>query len=68
MVLLPLLGITWTFGLLAVNDELIVFQYLFAIFNSLQVGEVFYVSLSKTQYSQGILRWRTFLSYNAALV
>ncbi|XP_046555599.1 uncharacterized protein LOC124264863 [Haliotis rubra] len=34
--LLPLLGLTWVFGLAAVNQRLVVFQYLFAIFNSLQ--------------------------------
>lgn len=37
MFLLPLLGLTWIFGLLAVNEDTIIFQYLFAIFNSLQV-------------------------------
>nr|XP_006817910.1 PREDICTED: uncharacterized protein LOC100373477 [Saccoglossus kowalevskii] len=36
LVLLPLLGLTWIFGLLSINGDLIVFQYLFAIFNSLQ--------------------------------
>ena len=36
--LLPLLGLTWVFGLLAVNQYTIIFQYLFAIFNSLQVN------------------------------
>ncbi|XP_063313094.1 adhesion G-protein coupled receptor D1 [Pelobates fuscus] len=35
-VLLPILGSSWIFGVLAVNDQAIVFQYLFAIFNSLQ--------------------------------
>ncbi|XP_041458442.1 cadherin EGF LAG seven-pass G-type receptor 2-like isoform X3 [Lytechinus variegatus] len=34
-ILLPLLGITWVFGLLAVNQTLIIYQYLFAIFNSI---------------------------------
>ncbi|XP_077870146.1 adhesion G protein-coupled receptor L2-like [Saccoglossus kowalevskii] len=34
--LLPILGITWVFGLFAVNEHAIVFQYLFAVFNSLQ--------------------------------
>ncbi|KAK3746364.1 hypothetical protein QZH41_006294 [Actinostola sp. cb2023] len=37
MVLLPLLGLTWVFGLMAVNEKTIAFQYVFAIFNSLQV-------------------------------
>ncbi|XP_028397360.1 uncharacterized protein LOC114521149 [Dendronephthya gigantea] len=36
IILLPLLGLTWAFGLICVNDDLIVFQYLFTIFNSLQ--------------------------------
>lgn len=34
--LLPILGLTWVFGLLAVNNNSIVFEYLFAIFNSSQ--------------------------------
>ncbi|XP_006817911.1 uncharacterized protein LOC102804522 [Saccoglossus kowalevskii] len=36
LILLPLLGLSWAFGLMSVNKGLIVFQYLFAIFNSLQ--------------------------------
>uniref|UniRef100_A0A670ZV50 Adhesion G protein-coupled receptor D1 n=1 Tax=Pseudonaja textilis TaxID=8673 RepID=A0A670ZV50_PSETE len=35
-VLLPILGSSWIFGVLAVNDRALVFQYMFAIFNSLQ--------------------------------
>uniref|UniRef100_A0A8C8VLJ3 Adhesion G-protein coupled receptor D1 n=1 Tax=Pelusios castaneus TaxID=367368 RepID=A0A8C8VLJ3_9SAUR len=35
-VLLPILGSSWIFGVLAVNGHAIVFQYMFAIFNSLQ--------------------------------
>ncbi|XP_060084154.1 adhesion G protein-coupled receptor L3-like [Ylistrum balloti] len=35
-VLLPVLGITWFFGILSINDDTIVFQYLFAVSNSLQ--------------------------------
>ncbi|XP_057213644.1 adhesion G-protein coupled receptor D1 isoform X2 [Triplophysa rosa] len=35
-VLLPILGISWIFGVLAVNDHSLLFQYLFAVFNSLQ--------------------------------
>jgi hypothetical protein len=37
VVLLPLLGLTWVFGLMAVNEKSIAFQYIFAILNSLQV-------------------------------
>ncbi|XP_068690035.1 adhesion G-protein coupled receptor D1-like [Montipora foliosa] len=36
IVLLPLLGITWIFGILTFNNETVAFQYLFGIFNSLQ--------------------------------
>ncbi|XP_068722401.1 uncharacterized protein [Montipora capricornis] len=36
VVLLPLLGLTWVFGIMAINKDTIVFQYLFAILNSLQ--------------------------------
>nr|XP_023682755.1 adhesion G-protein coupled receptor D1 isoform X1 [Paramormyrops kingsleyae] len=35
-VLLPILGISWIFGVLAINDHSLIFQYLFAVFNSLQ--------------------------------
>ncbi|XP_046548289.1 adhesion G protein-coupled receptor B1-like [Haliotis rubra] len=35
-VLMPVLGVTWVFGVLAINDYTVIFQYLFASFNSLQ--------------------------------
>ena len=35
-VLLPLLGISWSFGVLTMSSDKIVFNYIFAIFNSLQ--------------------------------
>lgn len=35
-VLLPIMGITWVFGVFSVNESLVAFQYIFAIFNSLQ--------------------------------
>ena len=37
-VLLPLLGLTWEFGILTVNANSTVFAWLFTIFNSLQVN------------------------------
>lgn len=37
--LLPTLGLTWVFGVLSLGGAAVVFQYLFAIFNSLQVTE-----------------------------
>ncbi|KAL6049708.1 hypothetical protein STEG23_021221, partial [Scotinomys teguina] len=35
-VLLPILGTSWVFGVLAVSDRALVFQYMFAVLNSLQ--------------------------------
>ena len=37
IVLLPLLGLTWVFGILTVNANSTIFAWLFTIFNSLQV-------------------------------
>lgn len=36
--LLPILGTSWVFGVLAVNSQAVVFQYAFTVLNSLQVG------------------------------
>ncbi|XP_076072032.1 adhesion G protein-coupled receptor B2-like [Mytilus galloprovincialis] len=35
-VILPLFGVTWVLGAFSVNEDLVMFQYLFAVFNSLQ--------------------------------
>ncbi|XP_068703997.1 adhesion G protein-coupled receptor B2-like [Montipora foliosa] len=40
-IILPLLGITWSFGLLSFNSDTVVFKYIFSIFNSLQGLMVF---------------------------
>jgi hypothetical protein len=37
-VLAPLFGITWIFGIISLDSDLVAFQYLFAILNSLQVS------------------------------
>ena len=37
VVLLPLLGMTWVFGILSVTNAGVVFQYIFTTVNSLQV-------------------------------
>lgn len=37
-VLLPILGISWIFGILSVNSSSLPFLYVFTVFNSLQVG------------------------------
>ena len=41
VILLPLLGVTWLFGLLTLNSNTTVFAWLFTIFNSLQVRSCF---------------------------
>ncbi|XP_060080231.1 adhesion G-protein coupled receptor D1-like [Ylistrum balloti] len=38
-VLLPVMGVAWIFGVFSVNEEMVIFQYLFAIFNSLQIKD-----------------------------
>ncbi|CAH3188376.1 unnamed protein product, partial [Porites lobata] len=38
VVLFPLLGLTWVFGVLSVTDAGLVFQYIFTILNSFQVS------------------------------
>ena len=37
IILLPLLGLTWIIGILAVNNDTQAFAWIFAILNSLQV-------------------------------
>ena len=60
IVSLPLLGVTWTFGLLAFNSDTIFFKYMFAILNSLQglMIFVFHCALNKqviTGYSASLI-------------
>ena len=43
VILLPILGCTWIIGIIAVNENLIVFAWIFTILNSLQVHNVLYV-------------------------
>jgi len=39
VILVPLLGCTWLFGLLSINEDTVVFAWIFTILNSLQVFE-----------------------------
>ena len=41
VILLPLLGITWVFGLFAVNQESSAFAWIFTILNTLQVNIIY---------------------------
>lgn len=49
-VLLPLLGVSWAFGLLTINKKTIAFQYIFAISNSFQVIIIFRRDLYETMF------------------
>ena len=46
IILLPLLGITWIIGILAVNEDTEVLAWIFTILNSLQV--TYYVAVYST--------------------
>ncbi|XP_071115253.1 uncharacterized protein [Haliotis cracherodii] len=61
-VLLPLMGVTWVFGVFSVNEDLRVFQYLFAVFNSLQGFFIFiFHCLVSRQIQDGMKnRWRRY--------
>jgi len=47
-VLSPLLGVTWLFGILSVSRQTVIFQYIFAITNTLQVHKAFTSQLNLT--------------------
>ena len=38
VIVVPILGCTWVFGLLAINENTVAFAWIFTIFNSLQVS------------------------------
>ncbi|KAH3727046.1 hypothetical protein DPMN_052971, partial [Dreissena polymorpha] len=57
-ILLPVLGLTWVFGIFAVNKDTLVFQYLFAIFNSLQGFLIFLVQCVFDRKVRDALRQR----------
>lgn len=60
-VLLPLLGMSWSFGVLTMISDNIVFNYIFAIFNSLQGFLVFvFHCVFNKQVCFMILKRRTF--------
>ncbi len=40
-ILTPILGLSWLFGVLAINEDILFFEYLFNIFNCLQGFFVF---------------------------
>ncbi|XP_039272498.2 uncharacterized protein LOC120346747 isoform X3 [Styela clava] len=58
-VLMPILGVTWVFGVFAVNEDTIIFQYLFAIFNSLQGFFLFMFHCIFNSETRASLKYRT---------
>jgi len=59
IVLIPLLGITWVFGVLAFDRATVVFLYLFAILNSLQGLFIFvFHCLFDQQVRSAIVVWK----------
>ena len=55
-----LLGLTWLFGVLAIADARLPFQYLFCIFNSLQGAFIFYFNI--VRQSRVKTAWLNYLS------
>ena len=55
-----ILGLTWVFGLFAISDARIFFQYLFCIFNSLQGFTIFYLHVARQKEARS--HWIHFLT------
>ena len=52
-IILPVLGCTWVFGLLAVNEDTVAFAWIFTILNSLQVSCFNILSYFYNSFFQG---------------
>lgn len=57
VVLLPLLGLTWVFGFMAVDENTIFFHYIFATINSLQVFNVICIHVKFGLKGDSAVRW-----------
>ena len=58
VILAPLLGVTWLLGFISIHNKSLVFQYLFAVVNSLQVTVTQLIKLctkSKSGWGGGLL-------------
>ena len=60
VVLFPLLGMTWVFGILSVTDAGLVFQYIFTILNSLQVQSITFLDTIRPSKHQQTMEWFSF--------
>ncbi|XP_065911843.1 adhesion G protein-coupled receptor L2-like isoform X2 [Dysidea avara] len=54
--LLPLFGLTWVFGLLAVNEDTVAFAWIFTILNSLQGLFIFIFYIMRNEKLRQILK------------
>ena len=52
-IILPVLGCTWVFGLLAINEDTVAFAWIFTILNSLQVSCLNILSCFYNTFFQG---------------
>ena len=53
-VLILLLGVTWIFGVFTIGEEMIFFEYLFSILNTLQVNTLIFEH--NTNYTQSHIK------------
>ncbi|XP_046863918.1 neurogenic locus notch homolog protein 1-like isoform X8 [Xenia sp. Carnegie-2017] len=67
IVVLPLLGLTWLFGLMTFNRETIVFRYLFAIFNSAQGIFIFLFHCVLNKQMRDVVRQNTQSTFFSSL-
>ncbi|XP_060555118.1 adhesion G-protein coupled receptor D1-like [Ruditapes philippinarum] len=67
-ILMPIMGITWVLGVFSVNEDTVVFQYLFALFNSTQGVLIFVFHCAMNKKIQKAFRkqrskWMSLRSY-----
>lgn len=53
--LLPVLGVTWAFGLLIINEDTVVFVWVFTVLNSLQASYVYKFYTLYVKYDLSLL-------------
>ncbi|XP_067676165.1 adhesion G protein-coupled receptor B3-like [Haliotis asinina] len=64
-VILPIIGITWVLGVFSINRDVVVFQYLFAVCNSLQGLFIFVFHCCTTNVTNSFKEMRSRLKRNS---
>ncbi|XP_045211817.2 uncharacterized protein LOC123563207 [Mercenaria mercenaria] len=69
VILMPIMGLTWVLGIFSVNEDTVVFQYLFALFNSIQgvLIFVFHCVMNKkiqVAFRKQRSKWQSLRSYD----